>query len=172
MFSDSEESLSKSQLKRDARELFDLGRQLVAMSPNQLEQIPLPESVLDAVVEAQRIKSHVAHKRQLQFLAKQLRAIDPQPIIDAAAKLHGQGVEDTLKQHRLEAWREALLNDGHQRLNELIAQRPDLDRQLIRSLIRKAQRELAEMKPPAAARKLFRSLRELDDQSPLEPPRS
>ena len=172
MYSDSEEPLSKSQLKRDARQLFDLGRQLVAMSATQLEQIPLPDPVREAVDEARRIKSHVAHKRQLQFLAKQLRAVDPQPIIDAAAKIHGQDAEDTLRQHRLEAWREALLNDGHQRLNELSAQRPDLDRQLLRSLIRKAQRELAEMKPPAAARKLFRYLRELDDQSTLEVPRS
>ena len=54
---------------------------------------------------------------------------------------------------------------------ELSAQRPDLDRQLIRSLIRKAQHELATEKPPAAARKLFRSLRDLDDESPLDPPR-
>lgn len=172
MPSDSTDQVSKSQLKREARELFDLGRKLVAMSASQLEQIPLPGRVLEALRDAQRIRSHVAHKRQLQFLAKQLRAVDAQSITQAVDRLHGQGVESTLQQHRLEAWRDVLLSEGHPRLNELIAQRPGLDRPLLRSLIQKAQRELAASKPPAAARQLFRRLRELDDQSPLVPPRS
>ena len=49
----------------------------------------------------------------------------------------------------------------------VLTQRPDADRQALRQLIRNARQEAAAGKPPAAARALFRMLRELDGSDAL-----
>ena len=48
-------------------------------------------------------------------------------------------------------------------MNEVIAQHPDIDRQHVNQLIRIANQEQKQNKPPAAARKLFKYLRDLEE---------
>jgi len=67
---------SKSQLKREATALQDLGEQLVSLSAAQLNRIPLPDEVLAAVRAAQTMPQRGAHKRQLQFIGKLMRGLD------------------------------------------------------------------------------------------------
>ncbi|WP_146741701.1 ribosome biogenesis factor YjgA, partial [Lonsdalea populi] len=65
--------VSKSEIKRDAEALKDLGAELVALGKNALERIPLDEELLAAVELAQRIKKE-GRRRQLQLIGKMLRA--------------------------------------------------------------------------------------------------
>lgn len=67
---------SKSQRKRDATALQDLGARLVKLTPAQLNRIPLPEDVLAAVRAGRTMPQRGAHKRQLQFIGKLMRRLD------------------------------------------------------------------------------------------------
>jgi len=74
---DVEAQPSKSQRKRDAHALQALGAQLVALSPAHLAQLALPDALCEAVVAAWRIRSHGARTRQMQYLGKLMRQLDP-----------------------------------------------------------------------------------------------
>jgi len=68
---------SKSQRKRDAHAVQALGVQLVALSAAQLARLDLPEALHEAVVAAQRMRSHGARTRQMQYIGKVMRQLDP-----------------------------------------------------------------------------------------------
>ena len=68
---------SKSQRKRDAHALQALGIQLVALSAAQLARLDLPEALHEAVVAAQRMRAHGARTRQMQYIGKVMRQLEP-----------------------------------------------------------------------------------------------
>ena len=167
----SEQPDSKSQRKRDAHALTRLGSQLIKLPDSQLRRLCLPEDVADAVASARNINSRSAGKRARQYLGKRLRRLDQEAIEALQSELESladPGRSLTAQQHRLEAWRDALLDDPSH-LTELKNAQPVLDVQRVRQLLRAADREARQSKPPAAARKLFRYLRELDQTNPLPP---
>lgn len=159
--------VSKSQRRRDALEIKSLALELINLSQSRLGQVPLDETVRAAIMDARQIRSNVARKRQLQYVAKLLRRDDPEPILLALEKFDGEAREITGRQHRSEAWRDFLLEAGDTAIGELMKHRADTDTQAIRQLIRNAAREAARNKPPASARNLFRMLREMDQKEPL-----
>jgi ribosome-associated protein len=65
--------------------------------------------------------------------------------------------------HALERWRDRLIAEGDQALEAFVALYPETDRQHLRGLVRHAQHEAAHNKPPAAARKVFKYIRTLDE---------
>jgi len=158
---------SKSQRRREALEVRSLAARLIGLRPALLAQVPLDERVSEAISEAHRIRSNVARKRQLQFVAKLLRNTDLEPIAQALQDFERAARQTSARQHRAEAWRDCLLAGGDPALGELLHQRHDSDAQLIRQLIRKARQEADRGRPPAAARALFRALREMDEREPL-----
>jgi len=160
---------SKSQRKRDARALFELGRDLTRLASSALGRLPLDPEIREAVDEARRITAHVAHKRQLQYLARLLRSVDVEPLLAAMEQAQGEARQLTARQHRVEQWRDRLLAEGDEALGALLGALPGLEAQALRQLVRNAQREAQQGKPPAAARKLFRLLREIDSRTPLPP---
>ena len=155
---------SRSQQRRDALEILNLGQQLVALTDAQLAKLPVPESLLPHIRESRRITSHIAHKRQLAFLAKQMRR-EHDEVLDAMRDaLDEKGAaarREVAAMHRVEAWRDRLLAEGDAALAELIGQYPDADRQALRQLVRNTLEERKRNKPPRAFRELFRHLREL-----------
>lgn len=168
-FTESNETVSKSQRRRDALELKSLARNLIAMSPSRLERLPLEAPLRAAVDEARRIRSNVARKRQLQYVAKLLRRSDPQPITEALEGLENDSRQLIARQHRAEIWRDHLIEAGDPAVGELLRYRHGADAQALRQCIRRARVEASRDKPPAAARALFRLLREMDEHEPLPP---
>lgn len=158
-----QEPISKSQRKRESHALQALGEALVALSPERLAGMPLPEVLRQAVLDAQRIHQRGAHKRQLQYIGRLMRDVDAGPIKAALDTLRQSNREAAVRQHRLERWRERLLDEGDAALENLLAEYPNADRQHIRQLVRNAQRERERGEPPRNGRTLFRYLRELDD---------
>lgn len=156
-----EAPVSKSQRKREAHALQALGESLVKLNKSALNQIPLPDDLRHAIEEAQRLHQHGALKRQLQYVGKLMRQCDVEPIRDAYEKVTHSYREDVQQHHKLEQWREQLLSNGDQALEQLLAEHPDVDRQHLRQLIRTANQETARGKPPKAARELFRYLRQI-----------
>ncbi|MDB6164649.1 MAG: hypothetical protein JWL98_2081 [Xanthomonadaceae bacterium] len=155
---------SRSEQRRAALDVLVLGQQLVALSAAQLAKLPIPDDLLPHIIDTQRITSHVAHKRQLAFLAKQMRREDDatlDAIRDALDAGGEAGRRETALLHRIEGWRDRLLGEGDTALSELLVECPQADRQHLRQLVRNAVDERARGKPPHAARELFRNLREL-----------
>ena len=138
------------------------------MSAAQLGRLRIPEQVLPHLRDAQRITSHIARKRQIAFLAKQVRKLDEEAIDairDALSKDGEAARRETAAMHRLEALRDALLGeDGDAAMTDLLAAHPGADRQQLRQLVRNALDERKRNKPPRAYRELYRLLRELHAQ--------
>lgn len=167
--SEKEHVVSKSQLKRDAQAMKDLASTLLDLSKSQLGKVPLDDAILLAIQQARTFRSHGARRRQLLYLAKLIRRTDPSPIIEAVEGFHSEALALTGRQHRCEAWRDFLLEQGDSALGVLLQQRVGADAQNLRQLIRNAAQELKAGKPPAASRTLFRALREMDLEQALPP---
>ena len=163
------DEISKSQRKRDANEVKSLASRLIALAPSKLAQVPLDQQVRSEIERARGIRSHVARKRQLQYVAKLLRRGDPEPLLDALDGFETEARQLNARHHRSEAWRDHLLERGDPAVGQLMELRRDADAQAFRQLLRNAGREAARGKPPSAARALFRLLRELDETDPLPP---
>jgi ribosome-associated protein len=156
-------SPSRTQQRKDALEVRELAEQLVALTPAQLAQLPLSEELADHVRETKKVTSHIAHKRQLQFLAKQMRKEDDATLeaIRDAMSLGGESARrDTALMHQAETWRDRLLDDP-EALTELLDLHPQADRQQLRQLIRNVADERRKNKPPASYRALYRAVRQL-----------
>jgi ribosome-associated protein len=72
--------LSKTQKKKTALSLQDLGERLVKLSNDQLKQIDLPGDVLDAVKAAKSMNKHNPLNRQMQHIGSLMRKYDPAPV--------------------------------------------------------------------------------------------
>jgi ribosome-associated protein len=86
--SDKPEKKSKSQSKREMLALQALGEKLVTLKPTQLDKMPIEETLRAAIDEAHLMRSHGAVRRQLQYIGRLMRSIDPAPIQAALDKLH------------------------------------------------------------------------------------
>lgn len=164
-------SPSRSQQRREALEVLELARQLSELTPQQIARLPVPDSLIPHIDDTRRIPSHGAHKRQLQFLAKQMRREDDETLEAIRDALDSSGESarlETAMLHRTEAWRERLMADGDAALTELLAEHPHADRQHLRQLARNAHEEKLRNKPPHAYRELFRELRELLKEPGME----
>src|SRR5210317_850733 len=161
--------ISKSQRKREANELLELAKNLIAMPESRLKRMPLDEDLREEVEFARSIRAHGARKRQLMTVGKMLRKRDNEELLDAVNDIDQKNRQMNARFHLIEAWRDRLLEDGDQELAELLEQSPGLNVQTLRQLIRNAQKEAKLGKPPTAARKLFKLLRESDEESLLPP---
>jgi ribosome-associated protein len=156
------EFVSRTKKKQAVEELQKLGAALVDLPPLQLETLALPDILLNAVLDAQRITSHEARRRQIQYIGKVMRKVDPEPVRAALAAVDGQSAAARAQQRRLESWRERLIGDD-QALTAFAGEHAGADLQALRTVIRNARKEIAEGKPPRAQRELFRVLREFSD---------
>ena len=156
--------ISRSQNRRDALDVLALGEKLVSLTPAQLARVPVPEDLLPHIAEAKRITAHIAHKRQLAFLAKHMRREDD-AVLDAIRDALDANSDTSRREvaalHRAEDWRERLLKDGDTALSALLEEYPHADRQQLRTLLRNAQAEKAKNKPPRAFREIYQVLRAL-----------
>lgn len=157
--------VSKSEIKRDAEALKDLGVELIELGKNALERIPLDDDLRAAVELAQRIKKE-GRRRQVQLIGKMLRARDPEPIQIALDKLKNRHNQQVALFHKLEQLRDRLIEEGDDAIPDILGLYPNADRQQLRSLVRNAQKEKAANKPPKSYRQIFQYLRELaEDQA-------
>jgi len=150
---------SKTQRKKDMHALQDLGAELVELNERELASVDLPESLRDAVMAAQRITKFGARKRQLQYIGKLMRNIDPEPIRERIDAFKAVSNAQTARLHLIERWRSRLLDDENA-ITELIAAHPHADAQRLRVLLRNAERERAAGEPPKSFRALFQLLNE------------
>lgn len=142
--------------------LQDLGGKLVELPRDKLDKLDLPENLRDAVLEARRITSNGAIRRQMQYIGRLMREVDTAPIEDQLQRWEGKHNAETAHFHQLERWRERLLTDDSA-MAEFMQLYPQTDSQQMRTLIRNSQREHLANKPPKSSRELFKLLRDITE---------
>lgn len=160
--SDAEYALrpNKTQLKREIKALNKLGQELVQLSPAQLDEIPLGDTIREAIIEARRLQRG-ALQRQYRRIASLMQEQDTDAIRLELSRQQQPSRQQTEQLHQLEAWRDGLIADNPDVIAELMQQFPEIDRQYLMQLARNARAEAERQKPPRSARQLFQYLSKL-----------
>ena len=158
---------SKTQRKREVEALQEIGVELVALNADQLAQVDLPEILHDAVVAARHIHDFEGRRRQLQYIGRLMREVDPEPIRARLAQWRGVSYEHAARERAIEGWRARLLAEPHA-LDAFAAEFSDVDIPALRALVASVLRDQAAGRPPKQFRALFRALREIINQSQKE----
>jgi len=154
------EYISKSQSKREALALQDLGEKLVALTRDKLSQLDIPEDLLSAIIMAQSIDKRGAKKRQLQYIGRIMRSVDSEHVQQEYNRVTLHSSEAINQLHKIEKWREKLVENGDEALSEFIDEFPKADRQQLRSLVRSTIQERHSNSPPRHFRKLFQFIKQ------------
>ena len=134
---------SRTELKRESTELQKLGEDLLTLRADLTERLALPEKLLEALAEVKRITNFEGRRRQMQYVGKLMRGLEPetqQAIRDALAEQHGGSAQETLALHAAERWRDELIARD-EALTDWLAAHPDTDVQQLRALIRQARKD-------------------------------
>lgn len=156
--------VSKSEIKRDAEHLKKLGASLMELNPTNLAKIPLDDALREAIELAQRLKLE-ARRRQIQYVGKLLRNVDPEPIQEALDKVENRHNQQLALLQKLEMTRDQLIDGGDAVLSDLLDEYPALDRQHLRNLVRMAQKERQANKPAKNYREIFQYLKSVIAQA-------
>jgi len=157
---------NKTQLKRELAARSQLIEQMTTLSDAEMQRLGMEDDDIAQVAQVRALKPSGARNRQLKYCVKQLADVDLSTVETYLNDRHSQQLQLNQALHRLEQWRDRLLQQGDALLGEAMAEWPELDRQRFRQLVRDAQREHSDGKPAGAKRKLFRYLRDLSEQAP------
>ena len=134
---------SKTDLKRESTELQKLGEELLTLRADLMERLHLPDKLADALAEVRRITNFEGRRRQMQFVGKLMRLLEPekrQAAREALAEQNKGSARETEALHLAEKWREDLVRD-EDALAKWLTQFPDTDTQQVRALIRQARKD-------------------------------
>ncbi len=134
--------ISKTSIKKAMFELQDLADELIKTIPKKIAKLPLSEILLREIELGRKLPSGNSRRRQVQRIAKIIRAENLDEIKEALA---GQEL-DNRKSHQsispTQQWCAKLIANGREALSELITLYPNADIQLLGQLIRHAKKEI------------------------------
>jgi ribosome-associated protein len=157
------EGPSRSARKRASHELKGLGVALTGLSAQRLVALRLPEPLHDVIVEARRLTSFGAQRRQAQYIGKLMRRLDEETLAAVRAAVHvdrAEATRATALLHRVERWRDSLLADDDA-IGRWLAEFPATDAQQLRALIRQARKDARVEERPGAAPRRGRAYRQI-----------
>lgn len=160
MSNNQQEEISKTQLKKQSKDITSFGQAITLLNQNQLEQLNLPSDINNAIEDYKKIKSLSAKKRQLLFIGRLLRSTDLHEafIQYEAIKNHSQLANQQF--HLVEQWRDKLIQSPDA-ITEFINQFTKTDVQQLRSLIKNSINEIEKNKPLKSSRSLFKIIQSI-----------
>jgi len=156
----SDNFVSKTELKREAKNVHEFGKILVSLTELQIAQIDLPENILDAIKDLKNIKKGSAKKRQSLYLAKLLREIDLSKAQDFVNQIKFESQAEIRRIHEAEDWRDKLISDVSY-LTNIIDKAQNVDIQRLRNLVINSQKEIKKQKSKKNQKELFNYLKEI-----------
>ena len=153
---------SKTRLKQASHALQDLGEAVVAMPDARIDGLAIAEQLLDALRTFKKTRTHEGKRRQMQYIGKLMRVHDVEPIRQAVTDMQLGRAKDSLALHQAERWRAELFADDDA-ATRWITQHPQTDVQQLRSLVRAARKDAAqvpEKRSGRAYRELFQFIRQ------------
>lgn len=151
---DDDEFISKTQRKRQMTDLQKVGAELVRLPAEQLARMDLPEELREAVLECKRYTRHEAVRRQMQYIGRVMRNLDPAPIVEQLERLKAPSKRQTALFHVAEKWRDALLAEPEAQAR-FVAEFGAADASRLRTLVESARAERSASRAPKHARELF-----------------
>ncbi|MDO8448478.1 MAG: ribosome biogenesis factor YjgA [Rhodoferax sp.] len=145
---------SRTELKRESTELQKLGEDLLTLRADLMARLALTDKLKDAVAEAKRITNFEGKRRQMQFIGKLMRLVDPtvlETVRTALTEQHSGSAQENLVLHLAETWRDRLIADDDA-FGEWVTKCPNSDSQQLRALIRQARKDAKPEKPGEAVR--------------------
>jgi len=136
---------SRTELKRESTELQKLGEELLTLRTELFERLELPESLVTALEDVRRISNFEGRRRQMQYVGKLMRGLDPevlQSVRDALEEQRSGSAQQTLALHAAEKWRDDLIASDDA-LQPWLQAHPETDVQQLRALIRQARKDTA-----------------------------
>ena len=134
---------SRTDLKRESDELQDLGKELLTLRADLFDAVGLPDKLVEAIHEAKRITNFEGKRRQMQYVGKLMRKLEPE-LVEAARQAleeqHKGSAAEKMQLHLAEHWRDRLIA-GDEALVAWMAEHPDTDTQQLRALIRQARKD-------------------------------
>jgi len=155
---------SKSERKRAMHELQALGERLVELDAGRLAELALPERLADAIAQARGITRHEGRRRQLQFIGKLMRDVDPEPLKAALARSQRSSNAARARFAQVERWRDRMLAEADALVQFLDAY-PGANRAALAALVHDARGERSRGSPPHKSRALFRAITKVVDDA-------
>jgi len=134
---------SRTELKRESTELQKLGEDLLTLRGELFDRLELPENLVDALDQVRRITNFEGRRRQMQYVGKLMRGLDPevlQAVRDALEEQRGGSAQQTLALHAAEKWRDDLIASDDA-LQSWLQSHPETDVQQLRALVRQARKD-------------------------------
>lgn len=164
---------SKSMLKRESHDLQTLGKQMLELPDSYLKDLNMPDRLSDALQTYKKTKSFEGRRRQLQFIGKVMREVDPAPYREAVAAFQLGHARNALALHQAERWRaELLAEDDKEAVTRWADTYPETDLQQLRTLIRNARKDAAaepEKRSGRAYRELFQYIKQVMESQAAVP---
>lgn len=155
------QEISRTKRKNEMTALQKVGETLIGLSSTELENIPMSAELRKAVYFAQTLTVNEAKRRQRQYVGKLMRDEDIEAIEIALNRIQFSRKKVTDQFHQAEQWREKLIATGDTGIQEFILIQPQIDKQKLRQLIRKAQHDRKNNKNTGGETALFKFLREI-----------
>jgi len=134
---------SRTELKRESTELQKLGEELLTLRADLMNGLDVPEKLRDALADARRITNFEGKRRQMQFVGKLMRQLEPDTLAAVRAALqeqHQGSAQLTLALHRAEQWRDRLIAEDDA-FGDWVQRFAGTDAQQLRALIRQARKD-------------------------------
>lgn len=128
---------SKTEQKKAVQRMAALGAQLAELPKKQLEQLPVEERLIEALLDVQLISSHEARRRQFQRIGKLLRNEDETMILSYLTPQQG-----AKKTAQLQRWVDRMIAQGDPAIKEFIKTYNAAEHHAIRQHILRIQRDI------------------------------
>ncbi len=145
---------TRTDLKKESDALQKLGEDLLTLRAELMTKLDLPDKLVEGVAEAKRITNFEGKRRQMQFIGKLMRKLEPAKWDEIRAALeeqHMPSAKETLVLHQAEQWRDRLIADDDA-VGQWLNLSPDTDSQNLRALVRQARKDAKPEKPGEALR--------------------
>jgi len=156
---EAENSISKSQKKRNMLALQSVGGELVLLSTEVIAKLDLPDELRVAVLDAKRIpgSKHGGNKRQMQYIGRLMREVDPAPILIQLQALKAPNQKQTAQHHLAERWRERMLADATS-IAAFVREFPEAEQTTLEKYLADAKDDHSKQRPPKNFRLLYQTL--------------
>lgn len=152
---------SRSAHKREAQAIRKLADQLAALGDTAFARLSFEdEDIKEALVKARSLRRNSdERRRQLQYVAKLLRTYGHEAL-EAQVNAMGATAKEDPNAMRLELLREYLIHGGIKGVNAMVELIPAIDRNKLRTLVKRAHDELSSTLPDRpAARALYQYIK-------------
>ena len=170
---------SRTEQKRRAKEIEQLAGELASLSPAQIKKLPCDDFTRQEILMAGPLKGG-ARKRQIKYIAKELRQIDPEPLLAFLEERKGSKLKQNREFHELERLRQDILSEAIEAFinaqttgetldsgwqSELAATAKQSLPALDTNAVNQAARSYAKIRKPSYSREVFRLLQAAKEQT-------